>query len=85
MAEGATLKVEDADICAWFELLRGDQDVIDRVTNKQLPEEEAKKLKKEAVYEFPIALKERFPSLNLYDGDTVGVGEGGRATGSDEQ
>lgn len=85
MADGATLKVEDKDICTWFDLLRADQELIDRVNDKKLPEEEAKKLKKEAVYEFPIALKERFPSLNLYDGDTVGVGEGGRATGSDEQ
>lgn len=52
-----------------IELLRGDQELIDHVTNKKLPEENAKKLKKEAVYEFSIALKERFPSLNLLKED----------------
>lgn len=84
MAENL-LKVEDEDIRAWFELLEADQEVIDRVTSKDLSEEEAKREKGAAVYQFPVALKERFPSLNLYDGDTVGVGEGGRASGSDEQ
>ena len=58
---------------------------IDKVNNKSLPEEQQKKEKRDAEYEFPQALKERFPSLRLYEGDTVGVGEGGRATGSDEQ
>jgi len=44
-----------------------------------------KKKAAEKEYKFPSALKERFPSLNLYDGDTVGVGEGNRATGAAEQ
>jgi hypothetical protein len=79
------LKVEDADITAWFDLLKTDQATIDKVNDKSLPEEQQKKEKKDAEYLFPGALKARFPSLNLYDGDTVGVGEGGRATGSDEQ
>jgi len=79
------LEVEDKDIRAWFELLEADQAVIDRVNSADLSEEEKKREKGAAVYQFPVAIKERFPSLHLYDGDTVGVGEGGRASGSDEQ
>ena len=69
------------------ELLKQDQDVIDRVN--QFPKDDPglsdKKKAAEKEYKFPSALKERFPSLNLYDGDTVGVGEGNRATGAAEQ
>lgn len=72
------LKVDDDDIRTWFELLTQDQDTIDKVNDKSLE-------KKDATYVFPGALKERFPSLLLYDGDTKGVGEGGRQSGSDEQ
>eukprot|EP01046_Picozoa_sp_COSAG06_P042964 COSAG06_NODE_5557_length_3404_cov_1.466566_1_plen_551_part_00 len=84
---GDSLKVEEQDIVGWFDLLVADQAVIDRVTDKkQSPDDMANaKRKAETEYQFPGALKTRFPSLNLYDGDTVGVGEGGRASGSDEQ
>lgn len=80
-----SLKVEKSDIAAWFDLLVADQAVIDRVKKLTADEAATEKKNAEGEYAFPGALKERFPSLNLYDGDTVGVGEGGRASGSDEQ
>lgn len=79
------------DIGRWYDLLVHDQGVIDEVDakRKELKDEKEKldQFENEANdrYQFPSAIREKFPSLLLYEGETVGVGEGNRASGSAEQ
>jgi hypothetical protein len=72
-----TLCVVEADIVKWFELIDHDQAVIEEVAGGGDPPALES-------YLFPAAMIERFPSLRLYAGETMGVGEGGRATGAAE-
>jgi hypothetical protein len=69
--EMASLIVTREDIGDWFELLCNDQKIIDEVKAGTTDRDEA--LQK---YQFPVAIEQRFPSLLLYTGETVGVGEG---------
>lgn len=52
------LKVDD--ICARFELLEADQELIERVTGKDLPEEKPTR-EQEPRCTGPVVPKERFP------------------------
>jgi hypothetical protein len=85
-----TLQIENEDITRLFEALDRDQVLIDEVREKVAASGDAVELQvfqAETLlkYEFPAMIRDKFPSLELYKGDTTGVGEGNRATGSEEQ
>ena len=78
------LTVSRADVAAWFELILADQAVIESLGNVREATAEAKDAALPK-YRFPAAIEAKFPSLQLYAGTTVGVGEGGRGSGSAEK